>query len=209
MQTWLAIVLTIIGIIGGIATGCGYIYKHIWKPLSAMYKTIYQNKEFVDKVMYNLSPNGGNSLVDKVNRIENTLKEIHLHTKLIKHKQQTKLYLDNQPMFECDENGYNVFVNRRWCEITGLDEEEALGYGWINALYPSDRQRVHDEWQRTIKADSQISSEYRFYNKNTNQIIPVRSIAKIERDKKGEILFIIGTFEIVEDKIKTNALKTA
>lgn len=208
MEKWTGLIgltltiLSILAIIGGFSV---WFYKYVWKPSVQFVDTMYKNKAFVDKVMYNLSPNGGGSLVDKVGNIMHKLHEIHEDTKLIKHKQKTVSYLDLQPIFECDENGYNIFVNKKWCEITGLEEEEALGYGWINAIHPTDRQRVHEEWSRTIKADSQISSKYRLYNAKTTQIISVKSLAKIERDRNGDILFIIGTFEILPD-IKTKTL---
>lgn len=199
MEGWLAILLTILGIIGTIFAGVRYIYKNMWTPLKEFKDTVYKNKEFVDKVMYNLSPNGGNSLVDKVNKIANKLEEIHTDTSIIKHKQKTSSYLDIQPLFECDVQGYCISVNRKWCEITGIDEQSALGYGWISAIHPNDRQRVHDDWERAVETDHQFISTYRFYNKHTNKTIPVKGISRIERDRNGEIMYIIGTFEIIEE----------
>ena len=35
-----------------------------------------------------------------------------------------------------------TFVNERWCELTGLSFDEALGDGWFAALHPDDRERV-------------------------------------------------------------------
>jgi PAS domain S-box-containing protein len=199
MEQWLAPTLTILSILAILAGFSVWFYKNAWKPLSAMYKDIYSNKAFVEKVMYNLSPNGGNSLVDKINKIADKLEEVHNDTRLIKHKQQINGYLSNQPLFECDNQGYCVCVNKKWSEITGITEDEALGNGWVNAIHPVDRQRVLEEWQRAIKSDVQFNSTYKFYNRNTGVSLSVKGLSRIERNHLGDILFIVGTFEIIPD----------
>lgn len=208
MEKWTGLIgltLTILSILVILSGFSLWFYKHIWKPSKEFVDTMYKNKAFVDKVMYNLSPNGGNSLVDKINKITEKLEEVHKDTRLIKHKQQTNVYLDSQPLFECDEQGYCTNVNRKWSEITGVSEDEALGNGWINAVHPVDRQRVLEEWQRAIKSDVQFNSTYRFFNKNTSTALPVKGLSRIERNHLGDILFIVGTFEIIPD----NKTKTA
>ena len=35
-----------------------------------------------------------------------------------------------------------VRVNHRWCQLSGLSEDESLGYGWTQAIHPEDRERV-------------------------------------------------------------------
>jgi PAS domain S-box-containing protein len=36
-------------------------------------------------------------------------------------------------------DGYVDFLNRRWCDYTGLRMEEARGWGWQSAIHPDDR----------------------------------------------------------------------
>ena len=35
-------------------------------------------------------------------------------------------------------DGRAEFLNRRWCEYTGLSLEQAVGFGWQSALHPED-----------------------------------------------------------------------
>ncbi|HEX5745384.1 MAG TPA: PAS domain S-box protein [Archangium sp.] len=46
-------------------------------------------------------------------------------------------------------DGTCEYVNRPWCEYTGLSMEESLGYGWTRAIHPEDLARVLSHWQRT------------------------------------------------------------
>ena len=49
-------------------------------------------------------------------------------------------------IFETDANGNCLFVNDRWCRITGMTPGTAGGEGWVRALHPDDRDRVCREW---------------------------------------------------------------
>lgn len=65
-------------------------------------------------------------------------------------------------VFVSDPRGLCLFVNERWCELTGLDQRSALGDGWSEAVHPEDRERVAAEW-RTAAAEARDSIvEYRF-----------------------------------------------
>ena len=46
-----------------------------------------------------------------------------------------------------DPTGHADFVNRRWCEYTGLTLEKAAGFGWQAAIWPEDLPRVVDYWK--------------------------------------------------------------
>jgi PAS domain S-box-containing protein len=39
------------------------------------------------------------------------------------------------------------FVNRGWCEYTGLGLDEAIGLGWQAAIHPDDRSTVVQAWE--------------------------------------------------------------
>jgi PAS domain S-box-containing protein len=43
-----------------------------------------------------------------------------------------------------DPNASASFVSKSWYEFTGQRPETALGFGWLNALHPDDRQYAHD-----------------------------------------------------------------
>ncbi|MBA2320951.1 MAG: PAS domain S-box protein, partial [Deltaproteobacteria bacterium] len=49
-------------------------------------------------------------------------------------------------IFETDADGRCLYVNERWCELTGLSREGAAGTGWTRALHPDDGARVYNAW---------------------------------------------------------------
>lgn len=59
------------------------------------------------------------------------------------------------------DGAYN-YVNRRWCEYTGLGAEESLGRGWINALHPDERERCERLWRASIETGDPYDVECRF-----------------------------------------------
>jgi PAS domain S-box-containing protein/diguanylate cyclase (GGDEF)-like protein len=65
-------------------------------------------------------------------------------------------------IFRSDAEGKCVYVNDRWCELSGLSPEQALGDGWIAALHPEDLARVLDEWGDASRDGRDSTVEYRF-----------------------------------------------
>ena len=46
----------------------------------------------------------------------------------------------------CDPEGRCIYVNGRWCELTGRTDDEVLGESWEEVVHPDDRQRVRESW---------------------------------------------------------------
>jgi PAS domain S-box-containing protein len=51
-------------------------------------------------------------------------------------------------ILQTDAKGQCIFVNDRWCELTGMSAEEARGGGWARSIHPDDIQHVEAEWTR-------------------------------------------------------------
>ncbi len=65
-------------------------------------------------------------------------------------------------IFETDAAGRCVHVNRRWCEIAGIDEEAAWGDGWSQAIHPEDRDGVMEEWHEAAAENTPFALQFRF-----------------------------------------------
>ena len=50
------------------------------------------------------------------------------------------------PVWTTQHDGRSDFVNRYWCEYTGLAPEAALDLGWQTAIHPEDLQSFLDCW---------------------------------------------------------------
>jgi PAS domain S-box-containing protein len=95
-------------------------------------------------------------------------------------------------IFHTDANGRCLSVNVRWCEITGLEAEEALGEGWARAVHPDDRERITERWSRAILEENQaFEAQFRF-RRPDGVITPVLAQTLPERDARGRICGYIG-----------------
>jgi PAS domain S-box-containing protein len=62
---------------------------------------------------------------------------------------------------QTDASGQCVFVNDRWCELTGTTPAQALGAGWSDALHPADVARVIREWERAARQGAELRTDCR------------------------------------------------
>lgn len=103
-------------------------------------------------------------------------------------------------VFRTDVNGSCVYVNERWQELAGLNEEQAYGVGWSNAIHPDDRERVTAEWLQSTKNNERFVSEYRFATPD-GRISWLYGQSSAEIDADGNVVGFIGTVtDITEHK---------
>ncbi|MFA3781779.1 PAS domain S-box protein [Melioribacteraceae bacterium 4301-Me] len=95
-------------------------------------------------------------------------------------------------IFMTRADGYTTYVNPRWCYLSGINENDALGYGWLKALHPEDKDRVVNEWNDAVKSKRTSVVEYRFIN-DKDEIIWVMGQAVPELDEHNNVKGYIGT----------------
>lgn len=110
-------------------------------------------------------------------------------------------------IFETDAQGFCTFVNRRWCEIAGLEAKAALIQGWKSAIHPADRERVLREWNAAMQEQREFHLEFRFRRPDGETRWVVGSaLAKI--DEHGATLGHFGTIlDITERTLAERALE--
>ena len=62
---------------------------------------------------------------------------------------------------QTDADGQCLFVNDRWCAMTGTTVSQALGVGWSDALHPGDVDRVTEEWLRAAEHGGELRTDCR------------------------------------------------
>jgi diguanylate cyclase (GGDEF)-like protein/PAS domain S-box-containing protein len=105
-------------------------------------------------------------------------------------------------IFHTAPDGDCLYVNNRWCEITGVSSTAALGKGWLHALHAEDAQRVGQEWYDAANTNSLFKSEYRFTQPD-GTVKWVLGQAKAELDRHGLVIGYVGSITDISD------LKTA
>jgi PAS domain S-box-containing protein len=58
-------------------------------------------------------------------------------------------------------DGYCTYLNRQWHEFTGQSEEEALGFGWLEATHPDDKDAAEKAFVEANAAREPFRAEYR------------------------------------------------
>jgi PAS domain S-box-containing protein len=78
--------------------------------------------------------------------------------------QDIRLVVDTIPAlaWSTGPDGSADFFNQRWLEYTGLTLEEALDWGWKNAIHPDDLPRMLDVFQEAVHLVRSFEVEGRF-----------------------------------------------
>ncbi|MDY6802362.1 MAG: PAS domain S-box protein [Cyanobacteriota bacterium] len=104
-------------------------------------------------------------------------------------------------IFQADAGGNNIYLNERGCEITGLTLEEARGAGWKKAVHPEDRDRVDGEWERSLRENKMLTSEYRLLRPDrTLRWVLCQSVAL--RDDRSEVTGYLGTLSDITERVE-------
>ncbi|NEQ43550.1 MAG: PAS domain S-box protein [Leptolyngbya sp. SIOISBB] len=91
-----------------------------------------------------------------------------------------------------DLNASCLFVNQRWCEITGLTVEQALNQEWSNILHPDDRERVTTAWYQAMAERNSFHLDYRL-QRFDGEVIWVNERSTPELDADGNMIGYVGT----------------
>ncbi|MCW6049065.1 PAS domain S-box protein [Lyngbya sp. CCAP 1446/10] len=103
-------------------------------------------------------------------------------------------------IFYTDALGDCLYVNERWCQISGMTCDEALGKGWLQGIHPDDRQRVCAEWYSAAQQKLPFTSEYRFQGIDRTKISWVLGQAVGKIGENGEVNYVGTITDITERK---------
>ena len=104
-------------------------------------------------------------------------------------------------IFNTNEEGEYTYVNEEWMKYSGMEFNEALRYGWTNAIYPDDKERVVKEWQEAVSKNNEFQSELRFLNKNGKLTWLSAKATKLV-DSNNNLLGHIGIAIDVSERVK-------
>lgn len=163
-------------------------------------KLIHKDAGIRDVILFvSMIPGTKQSIVSMLDITEQRSAEKALSKSLYRYKHLT----DIAPVgvFHTEPNGYTTYVNKKWCEISGLQCEEALGDGWLKAVHPEDRDSLKEGWERIVKSGEESYAEYRFLHPN-GRIRWVIGRAIPEKDEENKIVGYTGTItDITERKL--------
>ena len=102
-------------------------------------------------------------------------------------------------MFRTGSDGDYVYVNQRWCEITGLSHDAARGRGWLLGVAPKDRELIAERWYQAVLQGLNFNAEYCFLRSDGVKTC-VLGQGQAERDAAGKLIGYIGTVTDITER---------
>ena len=123
--------------------------------------------------------------IDKRKKAETALRAVE-------ERYQTLANVSPVGIFRTNQYGETTYVNPRWCKISGLSAEKALGDGWIAAVDPTEMEAVLATWKQTVAGQRISTAEYRFIRPD-GSVAWVMGQAVPEFDAEGGFIGHVGT----------------
>ncbi len=91
-----------------------------------------------------------------------------------------------------DAGGRSTYADPQWLALTGQTAEEAIGYGWLDAVHPHDRPRLIEALQATLARRAPLRHEFRVRSKSGDYRWAV-GVAAPRFDKSGVFLGYVAS----------------
>ena len=108
-------------------------------------------------------------------------------------------------LFRFDAEGQCVYVNNRWCEMTGRPASVAMGMGWVETIHPEDIDQLLSDWKKAYESDGHYQGEAR-YLRPDGSIIWFYGEVLPEFDNNGKIISYVGSLTDISDRKKNEEL---
>lgn len=116
---------------------------------------LHSLKRDVAHITKELRPNGGSSLSDKVNAIWTRQGMTAARVGMLLDESEAMLW-------QSDLDGRQTWASRALIDATGRPLSELLGWGWLNAIHPGDRERIRKAWLSCLAEGRNFEDECRF-----------------------------------------------
>ncbi|PKN31157.1 MAG: hypothetical protein CVU63_25400, partial [Deltaproteobacteria bacterium HGW-Deltaproteobacteria-20] len=120
-----------------------------------------------------------------------------------------RVLVDGSPLgiFFDDASDKCVFVNRTFCEMMGLSEEEALGDGWARTVHPQDLPRLLGERAGAVTGGAPLfRAEYR-YVRPDGRVGWVEEQTRPVHGPDDNLLGYVGTLAEISGRKEKEALR--
>ena len=126
-------------------------------------------------------------VADRTNALSKAMAELKISEK------QFRLITDLSPvhLFRAGPDGDATFLSPGFLAMTGLRREQAMGFGWIEAVHPDDRDRLMEGWQEALRSQVIFQAEFRF-RVATGEYRWYRARVVPDRDEQGAVLGWVG-----------------
>jgi PAS domain S-box-containing protein len=143
---------------------------------------------------------------DEQARLAERLRRVAAEAALRESEARYRTLADTMPqvVFIATASGFVEYVNRPGLEYMGLRLDDAIGFGWLGAIHPDDRQLVADRWLECLKIGNTYEFEHRLlradgqYRWQLARAVPIGA-------ETGAIVRWIGTSTDIHDHRQAEA----
>lgn len=182
LTRWETITAAAVGLIATLTTLWKMVGRPMWNKLKGAIDALNEiptMKEEVTSIRKEMHPNGGSSLRDQINRMDDRTADTHCLVRGI-------MKLDNQAMWVSDARGRIIDVNITLCRMVGRSVDEFLGASWLTIVAQHDRIRVSEEWRQAVTVERPFEMEFDMVTPE-GEVIPVVTRSEVMRDECGRL----------------------
>ena len=204
---------TIVTVVVGAITGIGILWRlglKAWALLSDWFMEsirtqITDMSKNISFIVGELKTNDGSSLrdavvrnFDAIRRQESLLNNIEKMSWNNVELQRARMDNDPQMIFMTDAGGHCTWVNRAYTRNTGMNLDELMGSGWINAIASDQRDEVKKRWYEatTANREYQFRTHYLNADSNTDFYADIHSYKMTNPD--GTVTGYLGAGSVVD-----------
>jgi len=111
-------------------------------------------------------------------------------------------------MWVTDMQGSCTYLNRGWYDFTGQEEKQGLGYGWLSATHPDDKERARATFQEANRKQEPFRIEYRLRRADEEYRWAIDAGAPRFGDD-GAFLGFVGSVIDITDRKRAEGLQHA
>lgn len=103
-------------------------------------------------------------------------------------------------IFETDVQGKVIYVNKKWCEITGNDSDEVMGSKWMKSIHRDDREWIKKLWYEHVSEQIPWNHPIRYQKKNGEEVHTLGMAVPLRTDN-GEVTGYLGTIVDITERV--------
>lgn len=135
-------------------------------------------RDDIKKILSQFSPNGGSTIKDAVVRLENAVASIRGEVRHLRASAEMASDAAGAFLWRAEPDGRVMWVSKAIKEQLGyVNDTSYLGWAWLNMVHPSDRERVRERWEESVRDRCEAQDEYRVVSTD-GLVLHVQSFAR-------------------------------